>query len=182
MINHLRYSVKKADKNIIYSLKNMFELLGVDYRDFVKCRPYIYVLGDIGILSCSEYGTKYFNASVVYSGEWLGIVISNKVYLSTIIYERIYNHLGEYRASITLSELGVKTFLYGNDLFASSIIRYYEPIYNPVAVIDPLDNKVIGVAEPMIDRKELFSALEKKLEKPIYRNIYDLGFFIRYFK
>jgi len=182
LIKHLRYKVKKADKNIIYGLKTMFKLLGVGYRDFVKCRPYIYILGNLGILSCSGYGAKYFNASIVYSGEWLGIVVDNRVYLSTIVYERVYRYLGEYRAAITVSEHGVKTFLYGNDLFASSVIEYYEPIYNPVAVIDSFDNRVIGVAEPMVSEKELINALKKGLEKPIYKNIYDLGFFIRYFE
>ena len=182
MIKRLRYKVKRADENIIYGLETMFKLLGVEYRDFVKCRPYIYLLGNLGILSCSKYGAKYFNASIVYSGEWLGIVIDDRVYLSTVIYERIYGYLGKYRAAITVSEQGVKTFLYGNDLFASSVIRYYEPIYNPVAVIDSFDNRVIGVAEPMVSENELINALKKGLEKPVYKNIYDLGFFIRYFE
>ncbi len=182
MIKHLRYKVIKADKNIIYGLKTMFKLLRVEYRDFVKCRPYIYILGDLGILSCSEYGAKYFNASIVYSGEWLGIVVDNRVYLSTIVYEGVYKYLGEYRAAITVSEHGVKSFLYGNDLFASSVVEYYEPIYNPVAVIDSSDNRVIGVAEPMVSENELINALKKGLEKPVYKNIYDLGFFIRYFE
>jgi len=182
LIKRLRYKVKKADRDIIYGLKATFKLLGVEFRDFIKCRPYIYILGNLGILSCSEYGAKYFNASVVYSGEWIGIVVDNKVYLSTIVYERVYKYLGEYRAAIKVSEQGVKTFLYGNDLFASSITEYYEPIYNPVAVIDSFDNRVIGVAEPMVDQNELINALKKGLEKPVYRNIYDLGFFIRYFE
>ena len=182
MIKRLRYRVGRADENIIYGLKTMFKLLGVEYRDFVKCRPYIYILGNLGIISCSGYGAKYFNASIVYSGEWLGIVIDNRVYLSTIIYERIYRYLGKYRAAITVSEHGVKNFLYGNDLFASSVIRYYEPIYNPVAVIDSFDKRVIGVAEPMVSENELINALKKGLEKPVYKNIYDLGFFIRYFE
>jgi len=182
LIKRLRYGVKKADENIVYGLKTVFELLGVEYKDFVKCRPYIYRLGSLGILSCSEYGAKYFNASIIYSGEWLGIIINNKIYLSTVIYERVYRYLGEYRAAITVSQHGVKTFLYGNDLFASSIIKYYEPMYNPVAVIDSFDNRVIGVAEPMVSENELINALKKGLERPVYKNVYDLGFFIRYFE
>ncbi len=182
MVRRLRYRVEIAGSDMVSSLKDYLGLLGADYNVFIGCKPYIYWIGDLGIMSCRGFGARYERVSVVYSGECIGFIIDGKPYLSTQLYEEIYRYIGGYRAALIASEHGVKAFLYGNDLFASSIKEYYEPLDNPVAVIDPLDNRVVGVAEPILHGENLFKALRESMEKPVYRNIYDLGLYIRLFE
>ncbi|ADI32123.1 hypothetical protein [Staphylothermus hellenicus] len=110
---------------------------------------------------------KYHKLTMLYKGVWIGVIINNKPYLSPEIYEEIYRDIRTYRAAIIVGEKGVKNFLYGNDILEQSIIAEYQPLDQPVAVIDHLDGKVIGVAERVVGRGK------------IYQNIYDLGFFLR---
>lgn len=110
-------------------------------------------------------GLRFDGASLLYSGLWVGVLLDNKPYLSPVIYERIYSEKG-IRAAVVIGEKGVKAFLYGNDVLEQSIIKKYPPLDGPLAVIDASDYSVIGVAEPAKQRG-------------VYRNIYDLGMFLR---
>lgn len=112
-----------------------------------------------------QNGPGFNGASLLYSGLWIGVLLDNKPYLSPVIYERIYSEKG-FRAAIVVGEKGVKAFLYGNDVLEQSIIRKYPPLDGPLAVIDASDHSVIGVVEPAKQRG-------------VYRNIYDLGMFLR---
>ncbi len=110
---------------------------------------------------------KYFRATKLYEDGWIGVIMDKHVYPSPIIYERIYHERG-FRAAIIVGDRGVRAFLYGNDILPESIIREYPPLDSGVAVVDHSDHRVIGVA------------LRVKHEGSYYyRNIYDLGMFLR---
>lgn len=140
-------------------------ILGVDPIKYLSNDLYYVCLNRNCFIS--NGAGKYYRLTMLYKGVWVGVIIDNKPYLSPEIYEKIYHDIGTYRAAIIVGEKGVKNFLYGNDVLEQSIIAEYPPLDQPVAVIDNLDGKVIGVAKRWDVRGK------------IYRNIYDLGIFLR---
>ncbi len=176
------FSRRLARSEHISRIKGYMEgVLGVDYRDYIHGRLYTTWIDDIGVIHCIDKESVLdIKATIVYQGKWVGLIISGKPYLSPIVYQEVFRDKG-YRAAVIVSEKAVKNFLYGRDILASSILESYPPLYNPVAIIDPVDHRVIGVGEPVVD-KELFKKyIVEKLLKPIYRNVYDLGLFLRLF-
>lgn len=147
----------------VYKLHNYLRnVLEVDPHKYLPSRLYYTCFNNICYIH--EESGKLNKASLIYSGFWFGLLINDEVYLSPQLYEKIYSENG-FKASIIVSDNGVKNFLYGRDILEESIVEKYPPLNNPVSVIDYVDYRVIGVAEPF--------------EKGIYRNIYDLGWFLR---
>lgn len=116
--------------------------------------------------------------TTVYKGRWVAGIIGDTLFLSPWLYSEIYSNIG-YRAAIVITKKAVEIFLYGGDIYASSIVKFYEPIDNIVAVIDPRDSTVIGVAQPLVKGGELRSAIKEKRSEPVFKNIFDLGLFLR---
>lgn len=65
-----------------------------------------------------------------------------------------------------VKEQGIKAFLYGNDILPESVIKVIPPLKGVYAVVDPLDEEVVGFVE--------WSSI-----KNVYANIYDAGVFLR---
>lgn len=162
----LRVSFGKLD-NRIRSILFFYvrDTLGVDPIKYLGTELYYVCLNSNCFISSGA--GKYYSLTMLYKGTWLGVIIDNKPYLAPGVYEEIYRDIGSYRAAIIVGEQGVKNFLYGNDILEQSIIKEYPPTDQPVAVIDSYDGKVIGVAKRVMGRRRL------------YRNIYDLGIFLR---
>lgn len=139
------------------------KILGADPSKYLPKQLYITCFSNYCIVH-EEAGREDL-VTLLYSGRWIGLIIRNKICLSTYMYEEIYRDLGEYRAAIIVGEKGVKNFMYGRDIFEESINEKYPPLNNQVAVLDEKDKHVIGVAEP--------------LKHGIYQNIYDIGIFLR---
>lgn len=144
----------------------MRNVLDVAPDKYLCKEPEYSCFNELCIIYCSSEAHYIHTNALVYGGRWIGVLIRNKPYISINIYEDVYRS-GVFRASIVVSDMGCKAFLYGRDILKESIVSAHPPLNNPVAVIDNSDNRVIGVAEPYHD---------------VYKNIYDLGLFIRIMK
>ncbi len=118
--------------------------------------------------------------TVIYQGRWIAGIIGDDLFLSPWLYSSIYNTSG-FKACIVVNKKALEIFLYGGDIFASSITRFYEPIDNVVAVIDPRDNAVVGAAKPIVKGEILRKIINDKREEPVFKNLFDLGVFLREF-
>jgi 60S ribosome subunit biogenesis protein NIP7 len=159
----LKYSFGRlsgVSKSILFYY--LGEVLGVEPRKYLCGDLYYICFNNNCFIMCGA--GKYDSATLLYKGPWIGVLKGKRPYLSPQIYEKIYNDIGGFRAAIIVGDQGVKSFLYGNDILKESIIKEYPPLDQPVAVIDHSDYRVIGVAYKSGN---------------IYRNIYDLGFFLR---
>ena len=99
---------------------------------------------------------------------------------SPALLEHLYSCLGVIRGAVEVSDLGVKAFLYGNDILLQSVIKIYKPIEKGmyVSIVDHLDKHVIGIGRSKYGYRELrklmkFKELEKTLE--VVSNVFDLG-------
>ena len=142
----------------------------VEYLDKVlKVNPRSYLPDKLYMTCFDKYCIVHEEAgrdehvTLLYSGEWYGLVVNGKAYLSTYVYERVYAEHG-YKAAIVVGEKGVKNFLYGRDVLEESIVERFEPLNNPVAVLDFSDYRVIGVVEPS--------------RRGVYKHVYDLSLFL----
>ena len=182
----VRYSKSVVERSELEILREYIERkLNAPWNEIVKEPLLKYCYNGICFIVSSSENVrkadlmKEFN--VVFGGEVIGIVYRGYVFPSLNVYERVFHETGEFRAAIIANEEGVKNFLYGNNLYASSIIEYYEPIDNIVAIIDNVDMKAIGVAKPIVHGRRLREYIQRKLERPVYENIFDLGLFLRGF-
>lgn len=105
------------------------------------------------------------DATILFSGKWVALQIKGELAPSVPLVEKIYSHEG-YRAAIVVAEKGVKAFLYGNDVLPASVLEKHPPVENIVSVIDSSDYRIIG-----------FAKYDK--HRDVYKNIYDLGIFLR---
>ena len=170
----MKHSKPREELRITYESKRLsriyLSILRTYIRKSLRIEPNKYI-GDNLVVTCLgqtciiHEGRKTYPATTLYSGRWIGLIIDDYPYLSPVLYEEIYMEHG-YRAAVIARDKGVKAFLYGNDLLPTSVLKVYGPKKYPLAVIDGSDHKVIGVArwDP---------------RKGIYRNIYDLGLFLR---
>ncbi|MET1160307.1 MAG: hypothetical protein ABWW65_05045 [Thermoprotei archaeon] len=164
MEKRIRFRFGKLGKNPSLNLLEYIEkVLGTNPTDYFKLPLYYICLNDLCIVH--EKSGKIDGVSLIYTGNWIGVLVGDDVYLSPQLYEKIYSRTG-YRAAIVVSEKGIKNFLYGKDVLEESVLKKYPPLDNPVAVIDSYDNRVVGVAIPIRERR-------------IYKNVYDLGIFLR---
>lgn len=105
------------------------------------------------------------DATILFSGRWIAVKINGEIAPSVSLVEEIYSNEG-FRAALIVGEKAVKAFLYGNDVLPTSVLEKYPPDENIVSVIDPSDYRIIG-----------FAKYDK--HRNVYRNIYDLGIFLR---
>ncbi len=121
----------------------------------------------------------------LYMGEIVGIEVEGSVYPSPWLFERLYTCTGRIRSAVEAEQQGVKAFLYGNDLLVASVRKIYGPFRKGqvVAVIDPLDSRVIGVARAAMDLREVERARSHgRTLDVVAENIFDLGWFLRRLK
>jgi len=102
---------------------------------------------------------------VIYEGFWIGVYHEKRLLPSISLVEKIFanNH---FRAAIVVTYKASELFLYGKDVFETSVLTSYEPADSIVAVLEPEEKFVIGFA--------LYDASCK-----CYRNLYDLSIFLR---
>lgn len=152
---------------LVEEIRSYFlNVLEVEPSIYLCDEPRFTCFNEICVVYCSSIQRTIPDKALIYSGDWLGVLIHGKPYVSPSVYENVFMKKG-YRASIFVSDKGCKAFLYGRDILKESIVSAYPPLNNPVAVVDASDHKVIGVAEP---GGELF------------KNVYDLGLFLRVLK
>jgi len=104
-------------------------------------------------------------ARIIYEGSWIGLFHGKRLLPSTALVEKIFekNYL---RAAIVVSSKASELFLYGRDVFESSIVMKYGPVDSIVAVLEPEEKSVIG-----------FASYDASCR--CFRNLYDLGIFLR---
>ncbi len=170
----MKYRKQRIEQKITYESKRLARrhlfILENYVRKSLRADPSNYI-GNSLIVTCLgktciiHEGRNTYPATTLYSGRWVGLIIDDYPYLSPVLYEEIYMEHG-FRAAVIARDKGVKAFLYGNDLLPVSVQKVYGPKKHPLAVIDSTDHRVIGVVrwDP---------------QKRIYRNIYDLGLFLR---
>jgi len=152
---------KRHYRELYHYLEN---ILRVDPLKYIPSKLYYTCFDEICFIH--EEAGRLNKASLIYSGLWIGLIINDNVYLSPQLYEKIYYDTG-FKASIIVNDIATKNFLYGRDILEESILEKYPPLSNPISVVDHRDRRVIGVAE--------------YVGKGIYKNIYDLGWFLRIF-
>ncbi len=178
----VRYRREGVGKSYLEELKNyLVNILSTDYREYLSGKLYTTWINNIGFIHrIIESPLKTIvKATIIYSGEWIGLIKDGRAYLSPFIYQEVYSKKG-FKAAIVVSDKALKNFLYGKDILASSIIEVYPPLYNPVAILDPIDKRVVGVAKPMVKYSLFKKYIASKSLKPIYENVYDLGLFLRF--
>jgi len=159
----LKYRSKPLPRKYLRRLElYIHDILRADPRKYILGEPRLTYIGETCII---HEGLNEYPATTIYSGRWIGLLINDKPYLSPVIYEEIYRDNG-FRAAVIAKEKGVKAFLYGNDLLPISVEKIYGPRRGPVAVIDKTDYRVIGVVQ-----------WDPRMR--VYKNIYDLGLFLR---
>ncbi len=159
----ITYESRRLSRKYLSILRNYIrKSLRTDPSNYIGNSLVVTCLGKTCII---HEGRNTYPATTLYSGRWIGLIIDDYPYLSPVLYEEIYMEHG-YRAAVIARDKGVKAFLYGNDLLPVSVQKVYGPKKYPLAVIDSSDHKVIGVVrwDP---------------RNRIYRNIYDLGLFLR---
>jgi ribosome biogenesis protein Nip4 len=147
-------------------LRNMIRDYGGDPGKIISGRPGLICMGEVCLIS--EASTRrYERATLLYKGRWLGVIYRGSILPSTEIVEEIFREKGP-RNAIVVSDEGIKRFLYGRDVFPRNITRTIPPATGTLAVIDEADNSVVG-----------FARLECIHGRRLYRNLFDLGVFIR---
>jgi 60S ribosome subunit biogenesis protein NIP7 len=110
-----------------------------------------------GKLNCS--------LTILYEGPWIAFILGKRIVPSIPLVSRIFREKGV-KAAVLVKEQGIKAFLYGNDILPESVIKIIPPLKGVYAVVNPLDEEVVGFVE--------WSSI-----KNVYVNIYDAGVFLR---
>jgi len=102
-------------------------------------------------------GISQLKVEPLFMGKIVGVSLNNKVYPSPWLLEDLYECIGEIRSAVEAEQQGVKAFLYGNDLLVASVGKIYGRFRRGdiIAIIDPIDRKVIGVARAMLNPSEI---------------------------
>jgi len=93
----------------------------------------------------------------IFIGKIVCVSLNNKVYPSPWLLEDLYECIGEIRSAVEAEQQGVKAFLYGNNLLVASVGKIHGRFRrgDVIAIIDPIDRKVIGVARAMLNPSEI---------------------------
>ncbi len=130
----------------------------------------------------SDIMLHYIDKKAIFAGSVIGFTRGTSFIPHPNMLDTVYRCTRKVRGAVTAKYQGVKAFLYGNDLLAESIGRIYPPIHKDliVAVIDPQDNRVIGVGRSLYSYKKIINILRKKRRTtPIIKNVFDLGWYLR---
>jgi len=140
-------------------------IYGVDENEYLAGPLGFTCIGDICIVYSMPSNLSVNGLTRLYMGRWVATVVNGVLTPSIPLVESIYASRG-LRAAIVVAEQGVKAFLYGNDILLESIREKYEPVNQLVTVVDSSDREIIGFAKWDPRRKA-------------YRNIFDLGLYLR---
>jgi ribosome biogenesis protein Nip4 len=130
-------------------------------------------------------GISQLKVEPLFMGKIVGVSLNNKVYPSPWLLEDLYECIGEIRSAVEAEQQGVKAFLYGNDLLVASVGKIYGRFRRGdiIAIIDPIDGKVIGVARAMLNPSEIAIARSRGEQSDLAaKNIFDLGWLLRKLK
>ncbi|RLG88907.1 MAG: hypothetical protein DRO15_01805 [Thermoprotei archaeon] len=107
-------------------------------------------------------------------GLFIGWKRNEKFIPTPWLFSYVYGCLGKIKAAIQINEKASYLYLYGRDIFASSIMKIYEPIKegNYVAVLD-YEGEIIGVG------LLLKSPLKAEGNEVVVKNVFDMGWFLR---
>lgn len=168
------------------ALRQILRILGRAYSpeeiervlDAASARIYCGIYRGLCILSTGgEEGGE------LYSGEAVGIVIGERAYPLPSLLEKLYRSSGR-RACVEAKPQGVKAYLYGKDLLATSVEKIHRPFERNtiVGVLDASDGAVIGVGRAMLGPEDLEAPGLDRDRVAAVKNIFDLGWFIRILK
>jgi ribosome biogenesis protein Nip4 len=121
----------------------------------------------------------------LFVGRVVGVIFEEEIYPSPWLLEDLYRCTGKIRSAIEAIQQGVKAFLYGNDLLVASVNKIHGPFKKGdiIAIIDPVDGRVIGVARAAMNPGEIERARSiGRLVDVAAKNILDLGWFLRVLK
>jgi len=144
------------------------ELYSVNPEYYIPPSTRLTCIDEFCIIHSEVSSTQELRTSglrVIFEGTWLGVYTRGLILPSILIARRIFRDQGV-QAAILVAERGVKAFLYGNDILPESVIKIYPPSRGIYAVIDGVDNEIVGFTR--------WSS-----EKRVYVNLYDLGIFLR---
>ncbi|ADV64644.1 hypothetical protein Desmu_0325 [Desulfurococcus mucosus DSM 2162] len=141
------------------------DVYGVDPVEYVEGRLGYTCIDNVCLIYVADAAAPLGNTPVIYMGSWVAVLVSGELAPSIPLVEKIYKDKGV-RAAIIVREKGVKAFLYGNDVLPESIVEKREPVEGLVTVVDSSDHGIVGFAKWDPVRK-------------VYRNIYDLGVYLR---
>jgi len=145
--------------------KILRDIYGVNENEYLAEPLGFTCIGDICIVYSMPSNLGVNGLTRLYMGRWVATVVNGALTPSIPLVESIYASRG-LRAAIIVTEQGVKAFLYGNDILLESIREKYEPVNQLVTVVDSSDREIIGFAEWDQRRR-------------VYRNIFDLGLYLR---
>jgi len=139
------------------------KLWSVDLDDFIGQCNFATCFGTDCLLWSANSSAR--ERRVIYEGLWIGVFHERRLLPSISLVEKIFanNH---FRAAIVVNDKASELFLYGRDVFETSVLTRYEPVDGIVAVLEPEEKSVIGFAH--------YDASCK-----CYRNLYDLSIFLR---
>ncbi len=139
------------------------ELWNDDINDYLRQHNYATCF-DIDCLLWST-SRELVESRVIYEGSWIGIFYRRRLLPSVSLAEKIFEKHG-FKAAIVVSSKASELFLYGRDVFESSVLARYEPAGGIVAVLEPVEESVIGFA--------YYDASCR-----CFRNLYDLSIFLK---
>lgn len=165
----VEFKTGKTPRRLVEGLKHTVSALyGVNPDKYIPENTRLTCIDRLCIIHSEEACASQLRLAgirVLYEGGWLGVYTRNHVLPSTVLANSITRERGP-SSAIIVSEQAVKSFLYGNDILPKSVIKIYPSTIGVYAVIDQLDQEVIG-----------FAKWSKR--KNVYVNLYDIGFFLR---
>lgn len=160
----IKFKVLDTPLEYIEMLEKMLtDIYEADLYDYVSEKLKMLCFNDVCIIY-EPIGIEPAKITI-YCGPWIAIMNRGKIAPSIPLINEIFRKKGV-RGAIEVCERGIKAFLYGNDILIESIVTKYPPCDRLVAVIDHVDKEIVGFAE-----------WDK--ENNVYRNIYDIGIFLR---
>jgi len=160
---------RRTPLKLLKKLKTIIKrLYNVNPEEYIPAITRLTCIDEFCIIHSEISSTQELRISglrVIFEGSWLGVYTHRLITPSTLLARKIFRDQGV-RAAILVAEQGVKAFLYGNDILPESVIKIYPPSIGIYAVIDCVDNEVVGFTK--------WSS-----EKGVYVNLYDLGIFLR---
>lgn len=161
----IKLKVGKVPSRVVDKFKSML-------RQLYDANPEEYITRNLGYTCLGEnicliYNKQHFfpKLLVLYENSWIGLYVKKTLVPSLSLIKEIYKKHG-IKAAIIVNEQGVKAFLYGNDILPQSVVKVIPPKLGLYAVVDVSDEEVVGF-------------VRWSSRKRVYKNVYDLGIFLR---